>query len=213
MCEQPPFEQFMGKYQNMVFTTAWRMLANEAEAQDISQEVFLKAHEHFIQLAESPTAGGWLRTVTRNLCLNHLTRYRRRWLFFSEMFQTGSGESEQDFNETLEAENSVETEIITADHRRVIEGALAKLPTRQRLVLVLYHFEEKSYVEIAELTKTSLANVKTDIFRGRMALRKKLGPSLEMEMGWPSVAAPAVDVERSITSDELRMLKLNRATI
>src|SRR5688572_10206627 len=88
-----PFEQFMRNYQNMVFTTAVRLTANEAEAKDISQEVFLKAYERFAELQNSPTVGGWLRTVTTNMCLNHLTRYRKRWRFFSEMF---SGDSEED---------------------------------------------------------------------------------------------------------------------
>ena len=69
----------MRDYQNMVFSTAYRLLADRAEAEDISQEVFLKAYRHFDDLCRSPTAGGWLKTVTRNLCLTHLTRRRSRW--------------------------------------------------------------------------------------------------------------------------------------
>src|SRR5213076_362375 len=85
MIDSQQFEAFMKAYQNMVFTTAVRLLANEAEAEDVSQEVFLKAYERYAELKSSPTVGGWLKTVTRNLCLNHLTRYRARWRFFSEM--------------------------------------------------------------------------------------------------------------------------------
>src|ERR671924_1608553 len=85
MTDAEQFEAFMKAYQNMVFSTASRLLGNEAEAEDVSQEVFLKAFERFAELKQSPTAGGWLKTVTRNLCLNHLTRYRARWRFFSEM--------------------------------------------------------------------------------------------------------------------------------
>src|SRR5919108_3904075 len=85
MTDAEQFEAFMKAYQNMVFSTASRLLGNEAEAEDVSQEVFLKAYERFAELQQSPTAGGWLKTVTRNLCLNHLTRYRSRWRFFSEM--------------------------------------------------------------------------------------------------------------------------------
>ena len=53
----------MRDYQNMVFTTAFRLLGNEAEAEDIAQEVFLKAFQRFGELRESPTVGGWLKTV------------------------------------------------------------------------------------------------------------------------------------------------------
>src|SRR5881396_587059 len=85
MIDSQQFEAFMKAYQNMVFSTAVRLLGNQAEAEDVSQEVFLKAYERYDELKDSPTVGGWLKTVTRNLCLNHLSRYRARWRFFSEM--------------------------------------------------------------------------------------------------------------------------------
>ncbi|MSU64631.1 MAG: sigma-70 family RNA polymerase sigma factor [Opitutus sp.] len=85
-CKHPPrdyppadFTTFMRNYQDMVFSVAVRLTANEAQAEDISQEVFLKAFENFDHLSTSPTAGGWLKTVATNLSLNHLSRYRKRW--------------------------------------------------------------------------------------------------------------------------------------
>src|SRR5579862_3468860 len=74
----------MQAYQDMVYSIAARLTGNAAQAQDIAQDVFLKAYEHFDQLRDSPTAGGWLKSVTTNSCLNHLSRYRKRWRFFSE---------------------------------------------------------------------------------------------------------------------------------
>jgi RNA polymerase sigma-70 factor (ECF subfamily) len=74
MTELEKFEEFMKNYQDMVYSTALRLLGNETDAQDIAQTVFLKAYESFAGLRESPTAGGWLKTVATNLCLNHLTR-------------------------------------------------------------------------------------------------------------------------------------------
>ncbi|HRT07313.1 MAG TPA: sigma factor, partial [Candidatus Paceibacterota bacterium] len=79
MTETQEFETFMRNYQNMVFTTALRLVANPAEAEDISQDVFLKAFQHFADLRANPSAGGWLKRVATNLSLNHLTRYRSRW--------------------------------------------------------------------------------------------------------------------------------------
>ena len=75
---------FMRAYQDMVFSTAARLAGNDAQAEDIAQEVFIKAYENFAHLRESPTAGGWLKTVATNLSLNYLTRYRKRWRLFSE---------------------------------------------------------------------------------------------------------------------------------
>src|SRR5262245_5072884 len=95
------FEEFMRNYQNMVYSTAARLLGNEAEAADISQEAFLKAFGHFAELRSNPRAGGWLKKVTTNLCLNHLSRHRSRWRLFSEMFSPG--EADEDYSATLAA--------------------------------------------------------------------------------------------------------------
>jgi RNA polymerase sigma-70 factor (ECF subfamily) len=79
------FEAFVREYQDMVFATAVRLLGREADAEDVAQTVFMRAFERFAEISESPAAAGWLKTVTTNLCLNHLSRYRARWRFFSEM--------------------------------------------------------------------------------------------------------------------------------
>src|SRR5512132_4640309 len=92
MTESDPFEAFVREYQDMVFATALRLLANPAEAEDIAQTVFLRAFERFSAISTSPTAAGWLKTVATNLCLNHLARYRARWQFFSELDRADGGE-------------------------------------------------------------------------------------------------------------------------
>jgi RNA polymerase sigma-70 factor, ECF subfamily len=188
MIESQQFEVFMRNYQNMVFATAVRLLANESEAQDVSQEVFLKAYERFADLKNSPTVGGWLKTVTTNLCLNHLTRYRGRWRFFSEMF---AHDDDEDFTLEIPADESTSEHMHELDQRQIVEHALHRLPSGQRVPLVLYHYDGKSYEEIAEITGSSLSKVKTDIFRAREALRKKLRIDLAGEEGWEEYGGKA----------------------
>ncbi len=171
----------MKAYQNMVFSTAVRLLGNQTEAEDVSQEVFLKAYERYDELKDSPTVGGWLKTVTRNLCLNHLSRYRARWRFFSEM------RAENDDDESTPewaAPDTHEQQVATGDHRQLLEAVLQKLPSAQRVPLVLYHFEDMSYEEIAAKLRVSLSKVKTDIHRAREALRKKLKLKMSGEEAW-----------------------------
>jgi len=179
MTDPQQFEVFVKSYQNMVFSTAVRLLGNPTEAEDIAQEVFLKAFERFAELSVSPTAGGWLKTVTRNLCLNHLSRYRARWRFFSEMTPENEGDERE---VEWAAPETHEDQMATADQRRLLEEALHKLPEAQRVPLVLYHFDDLAYEEIAAKLKVSLAKVKTDIHRGREALRRKLKLNLEGEL-------------------------------
>jgi RNA polymerase sigma-70 factor, ECF subfamily len=170
------FEAFMRNYQNMVFSTAARLVGNQAEAQDIAQEVFLKAYERFGELRDSPTAGGWLKTVATNLSLNHLSRYRARWSFFSEMFGGGGEDEEREVE--FPAPGNLEEDLARTDRHQIVEQALQKLTPSQRVPLVLYHMEGLSYEEIAAKLKVSLGKVKTDIFRGREALRKRLRSQL-----------------------------------
>ena len=165
----------MRAFQDMVFSTAARIVANDAQAEDIAQEVFLKAYENFDHLQTSPTAGGWLKTVATNLSLNHASRYRKRWRFFSEMRSKDEEEDSPEVEfaapETLLAELDAET------RRGLVDQALQRLPDHQRLPLVLYHFEEMPYEEIAEKLHISLAKVKVDIHRARAALAKALARS------------------------------------
>ena len=162
----------MRAYQDMVFTTAARLVGDDRQAEDIAQEVFLKAFENFGQLHTSPTAGGWLKTVARNLSLNHIFRYRKRWRMFTELRAENSDESEPDVEFALP--DDVLAGVDADVRHELVEEALQRLPERQRVPLVLYHFEELSYEEIAEKLGVSLAKVKTDIFRSRAALAKVL---------------------------------------
>jgi RNA polymerase sigma-70 factor (ECF subfamily) len=176
----------MRAYQDMVFTTSARLVGDDRQAEDIAQEVFLKAFENFDQLRTSPSAGGWLKTVARNLSLNHIFRYRRRWRMFSELRREDSEEDEP------EVEFALPDDVLAgvdADVRHgLVEEALHRLPERQRLPLVLYHFEELSYEEIAQQLGVSLAKIKTDIFRARAALAKVLaqrGVTAATSLGTP----------------------------
>jgi RNA polymerase sigma-70 factor (ECF subfamily) len=169
------FASFMRAYQDMVFSVATRMLGNDQQAEDIVQEVFVKAYEQFDMLSESESAGGWLKTVATNLCLNHLSRYRKRWKLFSEM---RSDEDEDDSGiEAMMADPVDDTvlETLTNDEQqKLLEEALMKLPDHQRVPLVLYHFEGIAYEAIASQLNISLSKLKTDLLRGRAALVKAM---------------------------------------
>ena len=176
MSEALRFEHFVREYQDMVFATAVRLLGRPADAEDVAQTVFLRAFERFRELESSPTAAGWLKTVTTNLCLNHLSRYRARWQFFSEI-DAAAPEGTPSFESRLPAATGPEPETDEVDRQARLERALRQLPDHQRVPLVLFHFEGLSYQDIAAKLGISLAKVKTDIFRGREALKRMLGIS------------------------------------
>ncbi len=175
MTDAKAFEAFVRRYQDMVFGIAVRLLSDASEAEDVSQTVFLRAFEHFDTLADSPTAGGWLKTVTTNACLNHLSRVRARWWPFSQSARQREEGEPRRVEDQLTVPGTQTADLERAEQHVRLEQAVRRLPTHQRVPLVLFHFEERSYREIAELLDVSLAKVKTDIHRGREALRQLLG--------------------------------------
>jgi RNA polymerase sigma-70 factor, ECF subfamily len=169
----------MHAYQDMVFSTAARLTGNDAVAEDLAQETFLKAYEHYDTLRESPTQGGWLKTVVTNLTLNYLSRYRKRWRFFSDLRRPDEDDSESDSNipEALlgcSTPDELAANAHAGERRAIVEDALKHLPEHQRVPLVLYHFEEMPYQDIARRLRVSLPKIKTDIMRARLALAKIL---------------------------------------
>ena len=168
------FVKFMHAYQDMVFSTAARLTGNDSQAEDIAQDVFLRAYENFDQLRTSPTAGGWLKTVATHLTLNHLSRYRKRWRFFSELRKDSDDDSELELPIADPTSDPMIADIDAAQRHALVEQALRELPEHQRVPLVLYHFEEMPYQEIANQLRISLPKVKTDIQRARAALAKIL---------------------------------------
>jgi len=166
------FTTFMRNYQDMVYSTAVRLIGNETQAEDIAQEVFIKAHEHWEKLAGSPTAGGWLKTVATNMSINHIQRYKKRWSFFSDLVHRNDEGEEKEVE--FAAPDTFFVGVDSAERREYIEQALAKLPDHQRVPLILFHFEDMPYEDIAKKLGVSLSKVKTDILRAREALAKIL---------------------------------------
>jgi RNA polymerase sigma-70 factor (ECF subfamily) len=173
MTDVPLFEAFVRRYQDMVYGTAVRLLGSPAEAEDAAQTVFLKAFQRFDDVVRSPAAAGWLKTTTRHVCLNHLTRYRARWQFFSELTHPDRVEG-GDYADSLVSPLSHALDLEQAEQHEQLERALRALPDHQRVPLVLFHFEELNYQEIADSLGASLGKVKTDIHRGREALKRLL---------------------------------------
>jgi RNA polymerase sigma-70 factor (ECF subfamily) len=168
------FAAFMQAHQDMVYSAAVRILADAAQAEDIAQTVFLKAYERFAELRDNPTTPGWLRTVATNLSINHLQRYRRRLSFFGERQRDDHDDEPEELPELAVPDELLEG-VTGAQRQALVEAALRQLPAHQRVPLVLFHFEELSYQQIAERTQVSVAKVKTDIFRARAALLRSLG--------------------------------------
>ncbi len=177
MTDARVFEVFLLEYQDMVYATAFRLLGNAMEAEDVAQTVFMKAFEQFDQVGTSPSAPGWLKTVTTNACLNHLSRYRNRWRFFSELSAAESHSVDSRTSGPDPGPWTLDSGLPDSD--TALDVALSRLPAHQRVPIVLFHFDDLTYQQIAERLNISVGKVKTDIHRGREALRGALAAAGE----------------------------------
>jgi len=169
----------MRENQNRVYTRAYRLLADAKQAEDVVQDVFLKAYQAGETLWRDARAPGWLHTVARHLCFNHLARYRKRWQLFDHSDSDVLSALPTHGADSLQTE-APETQLNRAQWQAQLQTALLALPDHQRIPLVLFHFEDLSYEDIAAQLNISMAKLKTDIHRARSTLAK-LVPTLSEE--------------------------------
>lgn len=158
------FEELVATYQHLVFGVAVRMLGNAAEAEEIAQEAFLRAHRALADFRGDAKLSTWLYAIVSRLCLTRLASGERR------MARQGE--------ETLMRLANTEGDPAAAVERSEVEAALhraiAELPEERRIVVVLRDLEGLSYEEIAQTLELELGTVRSRLHRARMDLKDKM---------------------------------------
>ncbi len=158
------FEELVSAYQHRVFGVALRMLGSAAEAEEVAQEVFLRAYRALAGFRGDAKLSTWLYGIASRLCLNRLASGARR------MVRSG--------DEMLARIPSAEADPGTRLDRSELWGALyeaiAELPDDRRVVVVLRDLEGLSYEEIAQALELEPGTVRSRLHRARMDLKDKL---------------------------------------
>ncbi len=160
----PAFETLVMTYQHRVFGVALRMLGSRAEAEEIAQETFLRAHRAFGEFRGEARLGTWLYAIASRLCLNRLASAPRRHEQSDEAAVLRYAAENADAGAVLE-----QRELAAALH-----DAIAALPEERRIVVVLRDLEGLDYEEIAEVLGLPLNTVRTRLHRARLDLKAKL---------------------------------------
>jgi RNA polymerase sigma-70 factor (ECF subfamily) len=162
--DAPAFEELVMTYQHRVFGVALRMLGNRAEAEDVAQEAFVRAHRALGAFRGDAKLSTWLYAITSRLCLNRLASGERR------MARQGE--------DALLRLSDPGPRPDAALERRELETALgraiAELPEDRRIVVVLRDLEGLSYEEIAQVLELELGTVRSRLHRARAELKEKL---------------------------------------
>lgn len=146
-----------------VINLAYTYLRNYHLAQDVSQDVFLRAYTHYASFRGDSSVKTWLLSITANRCRDYL----RSWASRHEVMEEGILDYEA-------ADFSTEHEVEEQLQRDALWAAVQSLPIKYREVLILYYQRGLSGQEIAEVLNTSEQNVRTRLHRGRQLLKGKL---------------------------------------
>lgn len=165
------FEALIAQYKQSVFATAYRLMGNRQEAEDQSQEVFLKIYRGIKGLAEPATLTTWIYRITTNTCLDALDKQQRR----PATIPLTADEEEGDEADYADARaQTPEESILREELRNCLEQTLIKLATEERSVLILRDVEDCSYQEVAAILEIGLSAVKMRIHRARLAFKRLL---------------------------------------
>ena len=161
------FEQIMIHSQQRVMAMTWRMLGNEADARDASQEVFIRVYKYLGRFRQDQDFFAWLYQITVNVCRDSLKQRRHQ----TDRFRSLSGEADQEIPDVPSEQLDAEQTVIQSQRRALISQAIATLPYKEKAALVLRDIEGLSTEEVARILKSSSTTVRSQISSARRKIR------------------------------------------
>jgi RNA polymerase sigma-70 factor, ECF subfamily len=176
--DQQAFAELMRRHQDRVYRLAWRLLRHTQEAEDATQEIFLKVYQNAGRFTPTGSVSAWLNRITANHCLNLLRSRQVKKEVAWEDLNSGMGQARDIAAMASGAGNPLD-QVTGRECALKIQQALAGLPENQRQALVLKRFGDFSYQEIGEMLGLSASAVDGLIKRARQNLRQALGEYFE----------------------------------
>jgi len=167
------FTVLVNRYKDLVFSLALKMLKNREEAEEISQDAFIKVYKSLHKFKGDSKFSTWIYKVVYNSCLDRLKQYKKNYALVPI--------DEFNENQVKTLDNAFDA-LVSQDRKNTIQACLNKLPSEDSFLLTLYYFEEQSLEEISKIVGLTANNVKVKLFRSRKKLATILKKQLEPEM-------------------------------
>lgn len=169
------FDALMARYKRPILSFVYRMIGDASEAEDLAQDVFVRAYQNIRKPGFQQTTGAfstWLFQVSRNAAIDFLRRRKRR--------PTESLSAMEDNGRHVASRcGAADQEMANREIGEQIAAAVARLPEDQRTAVILSEYQELSYAEIAAIMKCSEKAVELRLYRARQFLRQRLAHLLE----------------------------------
>ncbi|MDZ7339257.1 MAG: sigma-70 family RNA polymerase sigma factor [candidate division KSB1 bacterium] len=169
--DQGAYSHIMDRYRGPIFRMVHHMVRNRQQAEDLVQETFIKAFAALANFNEDYAFSTWLYKIAINNCIDYFRKKKLATFSLEQPIQARDGEIAREFPDLG---SSPDRTLLAKERTALIEEAIASLPERYRICIILRHQEDRSYEEIAQILHVPLGTVKARIFRAREMLKKRL---------------------------------------
>src|SRR5450759_1863090 len=172
------YEILVQRYMNRVYRVVYRVVCNKEEAEDITQEVFVKVYSGLKKFEQQASFSTWLHRIATNSALDTLDKIERRPKIHLRLFSSRNQEEadQNDLSDLQASREAVPEEVaLQSELRECINRVLRKLDREHARLLLLRDFDDRSYEEIAKVLEAGLSAVKMRIHRARLAFQQLFG--------------------------------------
>jgi len=156
------FEQLFYRHQEKVYNVAYRMMGNRQDAEEVTQDVFLRVYQKVSSLKSTSAFSTWLYRITTNMCVDEINRRKKRPV--EESFSQSNLDSFcSDFNP--------EDKVIANEEQALLWEAINSLKAEYRIIIILRDIEGLSYKELKQTLKCSMGRVKSRLHDARRELK------------------------------------------
>lgn len=164
------FEQLLLMYQDRVYSLSLRLTGSAQDAEDLAQEVFVKAYRYISTFRSDSDFGTWLHRIAVNTWLNQRRKIQPKYAYsFDEPIVSDEGEIRR---EVADFSGEPESVYFSSQIGERLQRALESLPKDQKAAILLREVEDYSYEEIAEIMQCSIGTVRSRLSRARGALKR-----------------------------------------
>ncbi|WP_299051034.1 sigma-70 family RNA polymerase sigma factor [uncultured Polaribacter sp.] len=167
------FSYLVDNYKNMVYSLAYKMTKNKEEAEEISQDTFIKAYKNLSNFKGDSKFSTWLYKIAYHATLDAVKKNKRN----ASTFEI----NEITYNQIKSVENILEG-IERKERAKILNECLLKLPEEERSIIWMFYYEELSLKEIIEISGLSEANIKVKLHRARKRLLVIVEKTVEPEI-------------------------------
>jgi len=171
--ETQAFATIIKNTEGLVAQIVYKLITNAEDRKDLAQDIYLKTFKSLSGFKYQSKLSTWVGKIAYNTCFNFLDK-KQLVLLDNSIPENEKQESALEFftNKFVDlSNNNSETSLIRTERMEIVQSAIEKLPPLFKTLIMLYHYEELSYEEIAEITSLPVGTVKSYLFRSRKSLK------------------------------------------